>query len=70
MIIVKLSKTIKNLANRKSQVISRDVQTNSNPTTKEPPFWGIMSELSSNSDGIQKEEAESSNTKQSKINLK
>ena len=70
MIIVKLSKTIKNLTNRKSQVISQDVQTNSNPTTKEPPFWDIMSELSSNSDGIQKEEAESSNTKQSKINLK
>ena len=29
-----------------------------------------MSELSSNSDGIQEEVAESSNTKQSKINLK
>ena len=70
MIIAKLSKTIEKLTNRKPQVISRDVQTNSNPPTKEPPLWDIISELSSNSDGIQEEVAESSNTKQSKINLK
>ena len=64
MIIAKLSKTTENLTNKKPQVISRDVQTNSNPPTKEPPFWDIMSELSSNSDGNQEEVAESSNTKE------
>ena len=69
MIIAKLSKTIENLTNKKPEVISRDVQTNSNQPTKEPPLWDIMSELSSNSDGIQEEVAESSNFKQSKINL-
>ena len=50
--------------------MSRDVQTNSNPATKEPPLRNIMPELSSNSDGIQKEVPESSNNNQSKINLK
>ena len=69
MIIAKLSKTIENLTNKKPEVISRDVQTNSNQPTKEPPLWDIMSELSSNSDGIQEEVTESSNFKQSKINL-
>ena len=48
MIIAKLSKTIENLTNKKPQVISRDVQTNSNPPTKDPPLWDIASELSSN----------------------
>ena len=43
---------------------------NANPPTKEPPLWDIMSKLSPNLDGIQEEVAESSNTKQSKINLK
>ena len=70
MIIAKLSKTIENLTNKKPEVISRDVQTNSNQPTKEPPLWDIMSELSSNSDEIQEEVAESSNFKQPKINLK
>ena len=64
MIIAKLSKTIEDLTSKKTQVISRDFQTNSNPPTKEPPLWEIMSELSSNSDGIQEEVAESSNTMQ------
>ena len=41
-----------------------------NPSTKELPLWDSMSELSSNSGGIQKEVSESSSTKQSKINLK
>ena len=72
MIIAKLSKTIENLTNKKPEVISRDVQTNSNQPTKEPPLWEIMSmsELSSNSDGTQEEVTESSNFKQPKINLK
>ena len=70
MIIAKLSKTIENLTNKKPEVISRDVQTNSNQPTKEPPLWDIMSELSSNSDGIQEEVTESSMFKQPKINLK
>ena len=70
MIIAKLSKTIENLTNKKPEVISRDVQTNSNQPTKEPPLWDIMSELSSNSDGIQEEVTKSSNFKQSKTNLK
>ena len=70
MIIVKLSKTIENLTNKKPEVISRDAQTNSNQPTKEPPLWDIISELSSNSDGIQEEVTESSNFKQPKINLK
>ena len=70
MIIAKLSKTIKNLTNKKPQVISGDLQTNSNLPTREPHLRDIMSELSSNSDGIQEEVAEYSNTKQSKINLK
>ena len=51
-------------------MISRDIQTNSNQLTTEPPLWDIMSELSSNSDEIQEEVAESSNFKQPKINLK
>ena len=55
MIIAKLSKTIENLTNKKPEVISRDVQTNSNQPTKERSLWDIMSELSSNSDGIQEE---------------
>ena len=70
MIIAKFSKAIENLTNKMPQLISRDVQTNTNPPIKEPPPWDIMSELSSNSDGIQKDVAKSSNTKQSKINLK
>ena len=70
MIIAKLSKTIENLANKKPEVISRDVQTNSNQSTKEPTLWEIMSELSSNSDEIQEEVTESSMFKQPKINLK
>ena len=70
MIIAKLLKTIENVANKKPEVISRDVQTNSNQPTKEPPLWEIMSELSSNSDGIQEEVTESSNFKVPKINLK
>ena len=70
MIIAKLSKTIENLTNKKPEVISRDVQTNSNQPTKEPPLWEIMSELSSNSDGIQEEVTESSNFKLPKIDLK
>ena len=69
MIIAKLSKTIENLTNKNPDVISRDVQTNSNPPTKEPTPWDIMSELSSNSDRIPEEVPESSNFKQSKINL-
>ena len=69
MIIAKLSKTIENLTNKKRQVILRGVQTNSNPPTKEPPLWDVMSE-SSNLEGIQEGVVESSNTKQSKINLK
>ena len=63
MITAKLSKTTENLTSKKPQVISRDVQTNINPPTKEPPLWDIMSKLSSNSDGIQEEVMESSNTK-------
>ena len=59
MIIAKLSKTIENLTNKKPEVISRDVQTNSNQPTKEPLLWEIMSELSSNSHGIQEEVTES-----------
>ena len=55
MIIAKLSKTIENLANKNPKVISQDVQTNTNHPTKELPLWDIMSELSSNSDGIQEE---------------
>ena len=70
MIIAKLSKTIENLTNKKPKVISRDVQTNPNQPTKESLLWDIMSELSSNSDGIQEEVTESPNFKQSKINLK
>ena len=55
MIIAKFSKTIENLTNKNPDVISRDVQTNSNPPTKEPPIKDIMSELSSNSDEIPEE---------------
>ena len=70
IIFAKLSKTTENLTNKKLEVISRDVQTNSNQPTKDPPFWDIMSELSSNLDGIQEEVTESSNFKQSIINKK
>ena len=70
MIIAKLSKTTEYLTSEKTQVILQDVQTNLSPPTKEPPLWDIMSELSSDSDEIQEEVAESSNAKQSKINLK
>ena len=70
MIFAKLSKTTENLTNKKLEVISRDVQTNSNQPTKDPPFWDIMSELSSNLDGIQEEVTESSNFKKSIINKK
>ena len=51
-------------------MISRDVQMHPNPPTKEPPLRDIMSELSSNSDEIQEEVAESTNLKLSKIILK
>ena len=68
--IFKLSKTIENLTNKKAEVISRDVQTNSNQHTKVPPLWDIMSKLSSNSDGIQEKVTESSNFKLPKIDLK
>ena len=74
MIIAKLSKTIENLTNKKPELdvqrCSRDVQTNSNQPTKEPLLWDIMSELSSNLDGIHEKVTESSNFKQPKINLK
>ena len=66
MIIDKPSKVIENLANKKPKGISRDVQTNSNQPTKKPPLWEIMSELSSNTDGIQEEVTESSNFQQPK----
>ena len=42
MITAKLSKTIENLKSKNTQVISWDVQTNSYPPTKEPPFRDIM----------------------------
>ena len=61
MVTAKLSKTIENLTSKKTQVISRDAQTNQNAPPKE---------LSFNLDGIQEDVAESLNTKQSKINLK
>ena len=61
MVIAKLSKTTENLTSKKTQLISRDAQTNPNPPPKE---------LSSKLDGIQEDVAESLNTKQSKINLK
>ena len=51
--IVKLSKTIENLTNKKAEVISRDVQTNSNQHTK------VNSNIHTNSDGIQEEVTES-----------
>ena len=70
MIIAKLSKTTENRTDKNLEVISQDVQTNSDPSTKKSPLWNIMSELSVSSDEIQEEVAESSNTKQSKINLK
>ena len=70
MIIAKLSKTTENQTDKNLEVISQDVQTNSDPSTKKSPLWNIMSELSASSDEIQEEVAESSNTKQSKINLK
>ena len=38
MIIGKLSKTVENLTNKNIEVISRDVQTNSNPPTKKSPL--------------------------------
>ena len=69
MIIAKISKTIKSLMSKKTQVLPRDAQMNSNPSGKDPPVWDLLSELSSNLDEIQKEVAESPNTKQSKINL-
>ena len=70
MIIAKLSRTIENLTSKKTQVISRDVETKPNQPAKEPPHWDIMSELWSDSGGTQEEVAESSNIQQSKINLK
>ena len=42
----------------------------SNQPTKKQSLWDIMSELSSNLDGVQEEVTESSNFKQPKINLK
>ena len=70
IIIDKFSEAIESLTNKMPEVISRDVQPNSNQPTKELPFWDIMSELSSNSDGIQEEVTESSNFKLPKIDLK
>ena len=70
MIIAKFSKTTENQTDKNLEVISQDVQTNSDPSTKKSPLWNIMSELSASSDEIQEEVAESSNTKQSRINLK
>ena len=64
------SRTTGKLTSRKTKVIPRDVQTNLKTPVKEPPLSDIMSELLSDSDGIHEEVAESSNTKQSKINLK
>ena len=64
MIIAKLSNTIENLTDKNLKVISRDVQTNSNPSTKKTPRWNIMSELLSNSHEIQGKVAESPKIKQ------
>ena len=47
-----------------------DSPCSGNQPTKEPPYWEIMSKLSSNSDGIQEEVTESSSFKEPKINLK
>ena len=63
MTIAKLSKTTENQTDKNLEVISQDVQTNSDPSTKKSPLWNIMSELSASSDEIQEEVAESSNTK-------
>ena len=60
IIIAKLSKAVENLGSKKTHVISHDVQRNSNPPNKDPPLWDIMSKLSSDSDGIHEEVAESS----------
>ena len=48
-----------NLTSNRTQVISLDVQTNSNAPAKEPSFWYIMPELLSDSDGIHEEVEES-----------
>ena len=57
--IAKISKTIENLTSKKTQVVSRDVQTSSDPR-----HWDKISELLSELDGIQGEVAEYSNTEQ------
>ena len=45
MIIAKLSRIIKNVTSKKTEVRSWNVQTNSNSSAKEPSLWHIMSEL-------------------------
>ena len=69
MIIAKFSRTTENLTSKKTQLMSWDVQTDSNPPAKVPPLLDVMAELSSDLDGVQEEMAESSYTKESKINL-
>ena len=61
MIIATHSRTTENLTSRNIQVMSRNFQMNSNPTTRESPLSDIMSELLSYSDGIEKNVAKSSN---------
>ena len=70
MIIAKISRSIENLTSKKTQVVSRDHQTNSDLPAKERPLRDIISEVSSDSDGIQEEVAEPLYNKQSKISLK
>ena len=64
MVIAKLSRTIENLTSKITQVISRHVQTKSNRLASESLLLDIMSELSPDSEGIQREVAEFTNTNQ------
>ena len=64
MVIAKLSRTIENLTSKITQVISRHVQTKSNRLASESLLLDIMSELSPDSEGIQQEVAEFTNTNQ------
>ena len=61
MIIATHSRTTEDLTSRNIQVMSRNIQMNSNPTTRESPLSDIMSELLSYSDGIEKNVAKFSN---------
>ena len=70
MIIAKLSRTTENLKNLKNPSNIMGFSNQLKPPVKEPPLWDVITELSSDSDGTEKEAAESSNIKQSKINLK